>query len=286
MNDEQALPTPLFDHGFGSRSDPPSATVIVVAWRLEAGLDLCLEGLVAGADPGTEVIIVGNAVDPTPHVEILESAGLSGRIIGLPENRGPSPARNAAAARAASPLLLFLDDDAVPEPGWVQAHRHSHQDPDMQGVRGRIIAHRSPFLTRLARAYDLGDEPRRAVLSTEGNISIKTEAFLAVGGFAPMYGHEGVELTSRLVDRYGADSIGYSPDPVIRHDYVSSYSAYLIKRFRHGRMMRRLKPSDVRMAASVRRAFTPWDALLAPLRLLGGLAELTGIILPARGRGA
>ncbi|NNC93906.1 MAG: glycosyltransferase, partial [Acidimicrobiia bacterium] len=247
-------------------------------------LERCLAQLAKVADQATEVIIVGNAVDPGRYVSVLEAAGLAGRILALAVNRGPSPARNAAARAAAAPLLLFLDDDAMPEPGWVDAHRAAHQPAEVQAVRGRVRADRSPFLTRLARAYDLGDEPRRAVLNTEGNASVKTAAFQAVGGFAPMFGHEGIELSGRLIQRYGPDSIVYSPGAIIRHDYVTSFGGFLRKRFRHGRMMRHLGLGQIRTAAAVR---PPWrwsEVALAPMHLLGVGAELLGLMWPGGDR--
>ena len=121
------------------------------------------------------------------------------------------------------------------------------------------------------------------MLNTEGNASIKRDALVAVGGFAAMFGHEGVDLTGRLVERYGPDAVWYSPEPVIYHDYVSSFRGYLAKRFRHGRMMRKLGLKEVRMAAAVRRDWVMWDVVMAPLRLVGATAEFVGLLWPVSG---
>lgn len=280
MIDEGALAPLIFDRPFGARSSAPSVSVVVVVWQINARLKRCLAGLAASPERDWELIVVGNGVDPTADVLGFVSAGLSGAVLGLAENSGPSRARNVATTRATGHLLLFLDDDAIPEPGWVRAHQAAHDNPIIKGVRGRVVPDRSPFLTRLARAYDLGDLPRRAVLNTEGNASINREALLAVGGFAPIFGHEGVELTLRLVDRFGPDSIRYDPAPVIRHDYVTSIREYLQKRFRHGRLIRRVGLRGVRMAAGVRARRSPGDVVMAPLRLLGVLAEVLGALWP------
>jgi len=286
MENDHRLPPPVSDRPFGTQATVPSTTIIIVAWRLDAGLSRCLEALATTVGPSSEVIVVGNGIDPGSCVSVLEEAGLTGRTIVLADNHGPSPARNAGASRAAGQLLLFLDDDSVPEPAWVTAHQIAHEEPGVQGVRGRLVADNSPFLTRLARAYDLGDAPRRAVLNTEGNMSVKAESFRTVGGFAPIFGHEGVELTARLIEKHGAESIRYTPDAVVRHDYVDSFSDYLAKRFRHGRMMRRLDMKQVRMAAGIRRTRSPWDMLVAPLRLVGASVELAGVLWPTRSRAA
>ena len=114
MDEPAGRPQVVLDRPFGTMPFSPSATVIIVVWRVDGGLERCLRGLVDTVDLDTEVVIVGNAVDPGASVGVLEAAGFSGRVLGLAENRGPSPARNAAAASAQSGLLVFLDDDAVP----------------------------------------------------------------------------------------------------------------------------------------------------------------------------
>ena len=281
MHDDPVPTSVILAHTFGIQPVAPSVTVIIVVWRLDGNVERCIAGLVADPDRDFELIVVGNGVDPTASVSVF-AKDIGGTVLGLDGNHGPSVARNAAAAKAIGPLLLFLDDDAVPAPGWVGAHRAAHEDESVQAVRGRVVADQSRFLTRLARSYDLGDEPRRAVLNTEGNASLKKGALIAVGGFAAMFGHEGVELTGRLVERYGPDAVRYSPAPVIRHDYVSSFGGYLAKRFRHGRMMRRLGFSEVRMAAAVRPRLTIWDLVMAPLRIAGAAAEFVGLLWPMK----
>lgn len=269
-------PEPVVDETFGSPPPVLRLSIVVVAWRTDRGLVGCVERLSELVPADVEVLLVGNAIDLRSVVAPLVEAGRHGRVLQLAVNNGPSPARNVGAERAGAPVIAFLDDDARIEPGWMDALLAGVARKGVVAVRGRVVADTRPVLTRLARAYDLGEERCVAVLNTEGNMAIEGDAFHAVGGFAAMFGHEGVELSVRIRERFGEDSIWYEPEAVIRHDYVGSVPTYLAKRFRHGRNLRRLRPSDIRMAAGVRPPKTARDRLLAPLRWLGGGAEVAG----------
>ena len=286
MSDGSSLPSIEDAHQFGNPLPAPTVAVVLVVWDPQAGLDRCLAGLARSTRRDFQLVVVGNGVDVIDQVAAA-AQWMSGTVITLADNRGPSYARNLAAKQARGRLVLFLDDDAIPDPEWVGAHVEAHEASEVSAVRGLVLADRKRFLTRLARGYDLGDQPRMAVLNTEGNASVDRKIFLELGGFNPaMFGHEGVELTARIVERYGPDTVRYDPAPIIHHDYVSSFSGYLAKRFRHGRMLRRLGLSQMRMAATIRRKRTPWDVVMAPFRTVGLAAELVGFLWPAMSKAA
>lgn len=273
---DSPLPTLVADEQFGSAPDSLRLSIVVVAWRDHERLTRCVDRLAELVPADVEVLLVGNAADLRASAAALVAAGGHGRVIQLATNDGPSPARNVGAARAVAPVVAFLDDDARIEPGWVAAMVEGVGRPGAVAVRGRILPESRPVLTRLARGYDLGDERRVAFLNTEGNMAIDAAAFAAVGGFAPMFGHEGVELSVRVRQRFGGRSIWYEPGAVIRHDYVDGVGAYLGKRFRHGRNLRRLGAANVRLAARVRPSTPRRDWWLVPMRWIGDAAELVG----------
>lgn len=45
-------------------------------------------------------------------------------------------ARNEAARKASSEILLFIDDDVDPDPSLIQAHLANYEDPKVQAVAG------------------------------------------------------------------------------------------------------------------------------------------------------
>jgi GT2 family glycosyltransferase len=58
------------------------------------------------------------------------------RVVASERRRGLSGARNTAVARARGAIIVFLDDDAVPLDGWLDALRAPYADPDVFGVGG------------------------------------------------------------------------------------------------------------------------------------------------------
>src|SRR5689334_5546282 len=54
-------------------------------------------------------------------------------------NAGPAVARNVGCQQARAPLLVFLDDDVIPDPDFLTAHRSIHQQGQKQVVIGPLL---------------------------------------------------------------------------------------------------------------------------------------------------
>ncbi|NJL28333.1 MAG: glycosyltransferase family 2 protein, partial [Thermoanaerobaculia bacterium] len=105
---------------------PPRASVLICTHNRARDLALCCAAL-GGLDAppeSWEVVVVDNAsTDDTPEVAEAWAARLEGRLRGVEGTGalGLSAARNRAIAEARGEILAFLDDDALPEPGWLSA---------------------------------------------------------------------------------------------------------------------------------------------------------------------
>jgi GT2 family glycosyltransferase len=99
----------------------------------------CLDAVLAALPVGCEVIVVDDASpDATP--ELLRGYGAAIRIVTLAENAGFARACNAGAEAAAGELLVFLNNDTEPVPGWLQALlAYAEREPAAAVVGAKLV---------------------------------------------------------------------------------------------------------------------------------------------------
>ena len=161
----------------------------------------------------------------------------------FPENRGPCPARNYGADFSKNEWLLFLDDDGLAPDGMLDALRNIiRENPNFYAIRGKIVPKNNYIYNNMQSHYDMGDMPMPYFLNLEGILAIRKKEFDEVGGWDnTLYGHEGMELTYRLLDRFGPENCQYHPGLVFRHDYSDCLLKYLTKDERHHHNSKKLR---------------------------------------------
>jgi hypothetical protein len=112
---------------------PPSVTVVVVHYEQPAQLARVLDALARQAHPSLEVVVADDGSASPPVVP----AGV--RLVRQPDlGFRAAAARNLGAATSTADVLVFLDADTVPEPGFVAALvRHAAACPDVVAVGRR-----------------------------------------------------------------------------------------------------------------------------------------------------
>jgi len=121
-----------------------AAVSIILCTRDRADmLPGCLDALAqqGAAPPEAEVLVVNNASrDATMGVLRAEAerGRLPLRVVEEP-SPGVSYARNTGIERAQADFLIFLDDDAVPAPGWLAAYLRLAAEGRRALVQGRIF---------------------------------------------------------------------------------------------------------------------------------------------------
>ena len=161
-----------------------------------------LEAQTGVAPEQAELVVVDNgSTDETPTVvkEFRRYARFPVRWC-VEERLGLSNARNRGVAEARHELVVFLDDDAVPTPGWLAAHIATADETHADCVGGRITlaweaprpAWLHPALDPFLGRIDLGDE-RGAfdfphTYPGGGNIAFRRAVFGQVGLFDPALG--------------------------------------------------------------------------------------------------
>jgi GT2 family glycosyltransferase len=96
----------------------PRLSVVVVSWRRPRALARCLTALGQMRSVRFEVIVVAD----DDGLAVARALPLAGRLVLLPQKTANiAAARNAGIAASAGAVVAFIDDDAVPEPGWAEA---------------------------------------------------------------------------------------------------------------------------------------------------------------------
>jgi len=162
------------------------------------------------------------AVDRLPDAARIKTARLDQRNI--------SHARNRALALAAGEVVAFLDDDAVPEPTWLDALVAPFRDPGVGGaagpVRGRngiSYQSRAPFIDHMGQTHDGAAPPAGSLPKLVGtNMALRRQAAVALGGFDPRYRFflEDAEISLRLA-RAGHDLV-HVPGAEVHHSFAAS----------------------------------------------------------------
>lgn len=188
-----------------------------------------------------EIVIV---IDHNPRLLERVREHLSGVI--LVENtqaRGLRGARNCGIAVASSPLIAFLDDDAVAIPDWLMFLCEAYNDPQVFATGGSVTplwVEQKPswfpeeFYWVVGCTYR-GMPQRDATIRNPigANMSIRRDVFDTVGDFhseIEAAGHAGgceeTELCIRAYQRWPQGKVLYCPNANVFHRVTSNRSSW------------------------------------------------------------
>ncbi len=151
-------------------------------------------------------------------------------------NRGRAAACNAGIRLAEGSLVILLDDDMEPVPGFLDAHQRAHQPGSRLGVMGAVPIAIDPatppvaayigrkFNQHLEKLAQAG-QPLTLRDFYSGNFSIRRDVLLEVGGYDEafrVYGNEDLELSLRLT-RAGVRLV-YSAAALARQHYTKGFA--------------------------------------------------------------
>jgi GT2 family glycosyltransferase len=222
--------------------EDPKASVIVICWQASEDLIQTLRSLNNQTRSLHEIILINNGI-PDGNLEAVFP--LVHTYISLRRNCGAYIARNIGAVFAVAPILVFLDDDAVVNRGFVAAHLEAFNKYDIISLRGRCIPRTAnPLNERAKNHYDLGVKPFPVRVNLEGNCSFAAGPFFQVGGWSDeiIFGHGGPELCYRLTKAYPNRCLQiYYPKAVIYHDYAKNEEHLQQKRAKQKQSLDTLK---------------------------------------------
>jgi glycogen(starch) synthase len=115
---------------------PRSVSVVVNTYNRADSLRLALLGLEQLDYPIFEVVVVNGPSDDDTE-EVL--AQYAGRVkVARCEHRNLSESRNIGIRLSAGEIVAFIDDDAYPDPGWLDPITVAYDDPEVAAAGGPV----------------------------------------------------------------------------------------------------------------------------------------------------
>jgi GT2 family glycosyltransferase len=161
----------------------PSVAIVIPTRNRHELLKRCLSKLSSYAEDHPEcTIIVSDDGDASQTREALAGELASVQVVQGPV-RGPSANRNCGAAHATTELLIFLDDDCIPDQNLISVYQDAAiKNPDIDVFEGRISAVGQPSsFADVAPINETGGKLWSC------NFAIRRELFVMIGGFDDRY---------------------------------------------------------------------------------------------------
>jgi len=215
----------------------PRISVAVCSHNGAHTLHDCFTSLRALKYPNFEVIVVDDgSMDGT--ADIAREYGFS--VIST-DNRGLGSARNTAMEAATGAIVAYTDDDAYPDPDWLNYLAHTFMTTEFAAVGGPNLPPPGDGCIADCVANAPGG-PVHVLLNDEEaehipgcNMAFRTECLQEIGGFDPQFRAAGddVDVCWRLQER--GWKIGFSPAAIVWHHRRNSIRAYWRQQVGYGK---------------------------------------------------
>jgi glycosyltransferase involved in cell wall biosynthesis len=169
-----------------------------------------------------------------PLVRLAEEAFADAEVRVVPNShaKGLSGARNTGVAEATGDVVVFLDDDAVAEPGWLAGHARHYEDPAVLGVGGKVVPaweNAAPRWFPVEFGWVVGCSYRGQPTVTApirnpigANMSFRRPVIEAVGGFTTSLGRVGTSPEGCEETEFSIRAAAAFPNGTILHEPSAS----------------------------------------------------------------
>ncbi|MGK2963482.1 MAG: glycosyltransferase [Gemmatimonadaceae bacterium] len=226
----------------------PDFSIIIPTYGRAERLAVTLAALerLESAPGSFEVVVVDDG--NVPQIQVSDSP-FPVRVI-RQQRGGPSCARNRGAREACGAVLVFLDDDCSPKPGWLRAI----STPAKPGVAvGGLIRNGLPdnafaeashlILGEFTRAHRSASDNSLQFLPA-ANLAVDSASFWHVGGFDERFqapAGEDRDFCARWL-RQGY-SLVLEPEAVVVHSHSMGLAGFIRQHFAYGGGARRFYES-------------------------------------------
>ena len=216
----------------------PRVSVVVCSYQGSRRIGECLEGIGRLEYPNFETIVVDDG--STDFTAEVADRYRDVHVI-TTEHRGLSHARNVGMEAATGEIIAYIDDDAYPDPHWLDYLVHTFESSDHAAVGGPNIAPQNIGLFAQCVAKSPGN-PTHVLLSDEQaehipgcNMAFRRSSLVEIGGFDENFVTAGddVDICWRMLAH--GWTIGFSPGAMVWHQPRPTLRTYLRQQIGYGR---------------------------------------------------
>jgi len=223
----------------------PRYSIVIPTYQRPDGLHDCLGAIAAMPGPKGEfevIVVDDGGTSDTGNVVEPFKAELNLTLI-RQENQGPAAARNAGARQAKGDYVLFIDDDCVPGPRWLESIESRLGGEQRLAVGGRCRNGLDENIYSIAQQMLLdylyshyNSDPDHARFCPSNNLAVPRQAFLDLGGFDtkfPYPGGEDRDFSVRWIES-GARLV-FSAEAPVRHMHRMGFREFMKLHIHYGR---------------------------------------------------
>jgi glycosyltransferase involved in cell wall biosynthesis len=240
-----ALPLAQGPGPAGPRRDGPLLSVAISTRGRPAGLKRLLEAVLPQTDgrADREVVVVNDGSHDAAYAAVV--APLAGRLVyrPIPSGVGLPGARNLSARLARGEFVVFVDDDCVPPPWWLDwLAALIETRPDLDAVAGTCLAlapDRPSFAAAVNTRFRFIPRPWRTggdLMLVGANMAVRRSTYWRIGGFAMVDGWPGAGEDAEFSRRLALDGarVVAAGDWLVRHDVTAGLRTQMRRQWRYG----------------------------------------------------
>ena len=216
--------------------------VVIVCHDSADALPETLPALLAQLGPADELVVVDNA-SSDGSAALARSLAPGAAVIETGENLGFAAGCHVGADASSAPLLLFLNPDAVPAAGCLDALRACAFTQPAWGAWQAVVTMHGGTQVNTAGNYvhflgfgwagdldapvaSVDARPREVGFASGAALVVRRTAWEACGGFDPRYFMYGEDLDLSLRLRLAGWECGVEPAAQVDHDYTFTKGDY------------------------------------------------------------
>ena len=216
--------------------------VVIVCHDSAEALPETIGALIEQLRPGDELVVVDNA-SSDGSAALARSLAPSASVVETGANLGFAGGCHAGAEASSAPLLLFLNPDAVPASGCVDALRAcAFTQPSWGAWQAVVTMHGGTHVNTAgnfvhflgfgwsgsldAPIESVAGRPTEVGFASGAALVVRRAAWDAAGGFDPRYFMYGEDLDLSLRLRLAGWELGVEPAARVDHDYTFTKGDY------------------------------------------------------------